>query len=392
MKYGCAACAKPMERVSVPGRGRYYRCASHGLWLQRSFFHAYEGGKVLARQILGSARAGRGRSRKLACPQCFAEMSVLGYRPAPAIELDACHRCEAVWFDTGELEQIQQSTMKSAVGSSVRASPVPGEDRVRFAPSEHLFNAGGAVGLGNFSALHMLGLPTEEEVSRPQREIFLTYFLIGICLFFTLLAFKQPAALAKWAFFPLQPLKNYGLNALVSLFVHGDWLHWFSNAYFLFLAGDNIEDHVGRDRLLELFVFGGLCGHIATVFFGMKIPAVGASGAVCALLAYYVCAFPKNRLHFSWARRWRRHHHLDQVGSERDMLLGRRTYFVSLSFAPWMVFLFYFVTQILSLAFQIHREAGSHVSFHGSLNYAAHVGGILGGLLYYSAMPAKRAS
>jgi len=37
------------------------------------------------------------------CPKCGAQLVVVPYR---GIEIDKCSRCQGIWLDTGELEQV----------------------------------------------------------------------------------------------------------------------------------------------------------------------------------------------------------------------------------------------------------------------------------------------
>lgn len=77
---------------------------------------------------------------------------------------------------------------------------------------------------------------------------------------------------------------------LVSLFLHGGWLHLAFNMLFLWVFGPGLEERLGKTRFL-LFYFG--CGiaaslaHIATHPFS-DIPAIGASGAISGVLGAYL--------------------------------------------------------------------------------------------------------
>ena len=62
--------------------------------------------KVLDEQESQAAEEGRQRILAVArgrCPKCGAELVPVPYR---GIELDKCSRCQGVWLDFGELDQV----------------------------------------------------------------------------------------------------------------------------------------------------------------------------------------------------------------------------------------------------------------------------------------------
>ncbi|RMH78615.1 MAG: rhomboid family intramembrane serine protease, partial [Actinomyces sp.] len=46
------------------------------------------------------------------------------------------------------------------------------------------------------------------------------------------------------------PDKNVWLAVLISMFLHGSWLHLGGNMLFLWVFGNNVEDHLGHLRYL----------------------------------------------------------------------------------------------------------------------------------------------
>jgi membrane associated rhomboid family serine protease len=67
-----------------------------------------------------------------------------------------------------------------------------------------------------------------------------------------------------------------------SVFLHAGWLHVFFNTYALIALGGFFNRILGDARFLAVFLFSGLCGSIASVFFSAGI-SVGASGAIWGL-------------------------------------------------------------------------------------------------------------
>lgn len=85
---------------------------------------------------------------------------------------------------------------------------------------------------------------------------------------------------------------------LSSVFLHGGWLHLIGNMWFLWIFGDNIEDRLGHFKYLLFYLTCGVGAGVihAVVNLGSTIPAVGASGAISAVLGAYVVLFPHARI------------------------------------------------------------------------------------------------
>ena len=83
-----------------------------------------------------------------------------------------------------------------------------------------------------------------------------------------------------------------------SMFLHGGWMHLIGNMLFLWVFADNIEAIVGNWRFLVFYFVGGLAAWLAHFYFNMDsmVPAVGASGAISAVLGAYLVMFPKSRI------------------------------------------------------------------------------------------------
>jgi membrane associated rhomboid family serine protease len=96
---------------------------------------------------------------------------------------------------------------------------------------------------------------------------------------------------------PVFPDKNVWLAALVSMFLHAGLLHLAGNMLFLWVFGNNVEDHLGPVRFALFYVAAGIvatAAHIA-VQLDSTVPVVGASGAIAGVMGAYLVWFP-------WAR------------------------------------------------------------------------------------------
>ncbi|MEM7139697.1 MAG: rhomboid family intramembrane serine protease [Actinomycetota bacterium] len=95
----------------------------------------------------------------------------------------------------------------------------------------------------------------------------------------------------------LFPDKSVWRAVVVSMFLHGGWLHLAGNMIFLWVFGNNIEDHLGALRYLAFYLAAGVVATAAHVFLALDstVPLVGASGAIAGVMGAYLVWFP-------WAR------------------------------------------------------------------------------------------
>ena len=79
------------------------------------------------------------------------------------------------------------------------------------------------------------------------------------------------------------------------MFMHGGWLHLIGNMVFLWVFGDNVEDAMGHVRYAVFYLIGGFAATAAHTFVsqGDLIPAIGASGAISAVLGAYIVLYPR---------------------------------------------------------------------------------------------------
>jgi membrane associated rhomboid family serine protease len=98
---------------------------------------------------------------------------------------------------------------------------------------------------------------------------------------------------------PIFPDKSVWLAVLFSMFFHGSFMHLAGNMLFLWVFGNNIEDHLGVVKYVAFYLVGGIVATLAHVFVqpDSTIPLVGASGAVAAVMGAYLVWFPNVRVH-----------------------------------------------------------------------------------------------
>jgi membrane associated rhomboid family serine protease len=84
-------------------------------------------------------------------------------------------------------------------------------------------------------------------------------------------------------------------SLISSMFLHGGFLHLGGNMLYLWIFGNNIEDHLGRVRFVFFYV---LCGIVAALTHTLSditsaVPMIGASGAISGLLGAYLLLYPR---------------------------------------------------------------------------------------------------
>jgi membrane associated rhomboid family serine protease len=85
---------------------------------------------------------------------------------------------------------------------------------------------------------------------------------------------------------------------VLSMFLHGGFMHIGSNLLYLWIFGDNVEDRLGHFRYLLFYLLCGFGATYAHAIFSAssKIPAIGASGAIAGVLGAYLVLYPRARV------------------------------------------------------------------------------------------------
>jgi membrane associated rhomboid family serine protease len=94
------------------------------------------------------------------------------------------------------------------------------------------------------------------------------------------------------------PGKNVWLAILSSMFMHGSLMHIGGNMLYLWIFGNNIEDHLGPVKFLAFYLLAGAVATAAHVLVQLNsiVPVIGASGAVAGVMGAYLVWFPKARV------------------------------------------------------------------------------------------------
>ncbi len=152
-----------------------------------------------------------------------------------------------------------------------------------------------------------------------------------------------------------EPWTAPALTFATSMFLHGGWAHLIGNMWYLWIFGDNLEDRMGHARFLVYYLLGGIAAAAVQFFLHStsRVPTVGASGAIAAVLGGYALLFP---------------------GARVFTLLPIFPFFQIVPLPAVLVLGLWFVLQFFSGALSL----GAGVS--GGVAWWAHIGGFVFGL------------
>jgi len=162
-------------------------------------------------------------------------------------------------------------------------------------------------------------------------------------------------------------IAGQALTILTSMFLHGGWLHIIFNMWFLWIFGDNIEDHLGHFLYLVFYLVSGFAASIAHIVLNINsnVPSVGASGAIAGVMGAYMILYPKARV----------------------LTLVPLIVFFTFWWLPAWIFLgYWFLLQFLSGTATSIAETSSQ----GGVAFWAHVGGFVAGIVLIKILPERR--
>lgn len=199
-------------------------------------------------------------------------------------------------------------------------------------------------------------MPLGDDNSLRKTAPVVTYILIALNILFFLAELSGGEEFIKqWAFIP----KRFSDNPIgdiptifSAMFMHAGVMHLGGNMLYLWIFGDNVEDHLGKFKYLLLYILSGLAATFSQYIFfpNSNIPNVGASGAIAGVLGAYILFFP---------------------GQKVKVLVGQ-----SVVAMPALVVIGFWI------ALQLMSGAGSLYSTQdtGGVAYMAHIGGFISGL------------
>src|ERR1700741_4297781 len=154
--------------------------------------------------------------------------------------------------------------------------------------------------------------------------------------------------------------ESWGVSWITSMFLHGSWDHILGNMLFLYIFGKNVEDAFGPLRYLAFYFAGGFVATMTqtlmTLWFGTaaeaRIPNLGASGAIAAVLGAYFVLYPNSKV------------------------FGLIVVF-PVRISAWFFLGFWFLYQLFEANFGLFSSSANG----GGVAFFAHVGGFVFGVL-----------
>jgi rhomboid family protein len=145
-----------------------------------------------------------------------------------------------------------------------------------------------------------------------------------------------------------------------SMFLHGSWDHILGNMLFLAVFGKNVEDAFGHLGYLAFYVAGGFVATFTQTAMTLaagttadaRVPNLGASGAIAAVLGAYFVLYPRSRV-------------LGLIG------------IFPVRISAWFFLGFWFLYQLFEANFGLFQSGANG----GGVAFFAHVGGFLFGLV-----------
>lgn len=149
--------------------------------------------------------------------------------------------------------------------------------------------------------------------TNPSRTVpVVNYALIGLNVFVFLTELFQGSDMARFVYYyGLVPARYFDaeiasyfsfgqqiFSFFSFMFLHGGFLHILGNMWFLYIFGDNIEDHLGPFRYLAFYLLCGISSGVTHMVLNIhsNVPVVGASGAIAGVMGAYLILFPRSKV------------------------------------------------------------------------------------------------
>ncbi len=129
---------------------------------------------------------------------------------------------------------------------------------------------------------------------------YVTWGIIFISVLVFVLEIMNPAIVDRFAFTPALFFRGERLETLIThMFLHGSFIHIFTNMYFAYVFCDDLENVYGHFYFLIFYLISGIGAALihAILTPTPNIPSIGASGALFGVMAAYAVFFPKRRLY-----------------------------------------------------------------------------------------------
>ena len=200
-------------------------------------------------------------------------------------------------------------------------------------------------------------IPLGDASRRPRHASVITILLIVANAFVFFLELQGGDRFVyMWSAVPRQITHGHAwITLFTSMFMHAGWMHIIGNMVFLWAFGPEIEDAMGSFRYLIFYFAGGFVAMLAQVLASpnSRIPSLGASGAIAAVMGAFIITFPRDRI--------------------KTLLFF--FIFFRITYIPAVLLIgFWFLMQVLNFGTVAHVQTGG-------VAYLAHIGGFVFGVV-----------
>jgi membrane associated rhomboid family serine protease len=122
--------------------------------------------------------------------------------------------------------------------------------------------------------------------------------LLNVWVFFQELTYGDHY-IWTWSAVPIRIIHGHRwITLLTSMFMHASWMHIIGNMIYLWAFGREIENAMGPIRFAIFYLIGGIVAMSAQILGDpfSRIPALGASGAIAAVMGAFLITFPRDRI------------------------------------------------------------------------------------------------
>jgi membrane associated rhomboid family serine protease len=159
-----------------------------------------------------------------------------------------------------------------------------------------------------------------------------------------------------WSAVPIRIIHGHAwITLLTSMFMHASWMHIIGNMVYLWAFGREIENAMGPLRFAIFYLLGGIVAMSAQILGDplSRVPALGASGAIAAVMGAFLITFPRDRI--------------------RTLVIFLIFFRITLIPAALLIG-FWFLMQVLDIGTVAQVRTGG-------VAYLAHIGGFLFGVI-----------
>jgi rhomboid family protein len=122
--------------------------------------------------------------------------------------------------------------------------------------------------------------------------------VVNVLVFIYQLILPAPQLQEFVATYAVVPAWFWWPSLVTSQFLHSGWWHILWNMLYLWIFGDNVEDHLGHVPYLLFYLGAGAAAALLQILFNpfSGLPMLGASGAIAGVMGAYFVLYPHSRV------------------------------------------------------------------------------------------------